>query len=142
MTFDLVWSAHFADATTINQYNEDDTENKFQEVLDRQDHLIGFSLLNTKTMTHYVVDIKRGCIFSGIGNGQSFLQPREDMIRKEEYSYRLIYFREVERTFGNSLQEIEPPKVLYFLGYQYTDSNGKNHKHVMKIHSDGRFVII
>jgi len=142
MTFDLIWSAHFADATVLNQYNDDGTENKFQEVLDRQDHLIGFALLNTRTLNHYTVDLKKGCVFSGIGNGQPFLQPREDMLRKESHPYRLIYFREVERTFGSTLQEIEPPKVLYFLGYQYTDAEEKNHKYIMKIHPDGRFVII
>jgi hypothetical protein len=139
--FDLVWGAIFKDNSILQQYSiSDELETKFQEVLDRKDDLKLFYLLNRFTQMFYVVDLEKGCIYS-VNNGSEMLELREDMLSKPKLNCRLIYFREVERTFDSALIETAEPKVLFFLGFQYTDLDGFNHKQVMKINSDGRFVI-
>jgi len=135
----IVWHAQLKDKTMIHQY-EGDKENLFQLVLDRLDDLQYFSLEHTETGRFYVVDLTRGVIFYS-HKGDPLLQPRADMLRKLEYKYRLIYFREVERHFNNSMQEIGVATRKYFVGFQYTDENDKNHKRIMKIDVNGTFVI-
>lgn len=136
--FDLVWVARFKDNSWLEQYDKDGTEHKFQEVLDRQDELVNFALCNRLNKVGYIVDLTNGCI-SCTREGDYMIPPREDMLPKTEYKYRLIYFREIERTFGSNLKEIGQPKVLFFLGYQYTDEDGKSHKFMMRIDSEGRW---
>lgn len=138
--FDLVWKAIFKDGRYIRQFEENDIEHPFKEVLENQDNLIYFFLENPKNKYTYVVDLNKGCIFF-CREGSYLLHPREDMLRKTAYKYRLIYFREVERTFGSNLKEIGEPKVLYFIGFQYTDKDNSNHKRMMRIHPNGEFVI-
>lgn len=140
---DLVWNAYFkknSKLECIRQFEENGKEHKFQEVLDNQKDLEYFALYNKKTNYLYVVNLIDGIITKG-QHKQPALPVRADMLRKEKCKYRLIYFREVERTFTRQLKEIGDPKIIYFLGFQYLDSNNKNHKRMMKIHPDGREVI-
>jgi hypothetical protein len=136
---DLIWLARFKDGTTIQQYTAD-TEIRFQEVLDKQEQLEKFILYNRNFDISYVVDLGNGTI-SMTRNELGLLEPRADMLRKDSYEYRLIYFREVTKTFTSNLQQIGTDTTLYFLGFQYLDENGKNHKRIYKISSDGRTVI-
>ena len=136
---DIVWAAEFVDKTILYQY-EEAKENLFKDVLDNQDKLNRFILFNRVTGDCYIADLTNGCL-SHTRQGEPFLLPREDMLRKEETKYRLIYFREVERTFNTDLQEVGQPSILYFLGVQFTDSNGFNHKKLMRIHKDGRWIL-
>ena len=142
---DLVWHGYFNDGRVINQYEHDGKENRFQEVLDNQDKLTSFVLRHVQYNIIYVVDLVNGCIFLGqyLGDEQPFntIEARADMLRKEQYQYRLIYFREVERTFNSNLQEAQKERIIYFVGFQYTDENRKNHKRIMKISSDGRLTV-
>jgi len=141
---DLIWKASFkideSASYEICQYDEKDKETLFKEVLDNQKNLEYFALLNRHTKVAYYVNLTDGWISVG-KEGKPFLNPRTDMLRKNEHKYRLIYFREIERTFTSNLQEISNPKITYFLGFQYTDENNKNHKRIMKINVDGRWVI-
>jgi len=139
---DLVWKATFKtgdETQTIGQYDQN-KEHLFKEVLDKQDYLINFLLLNRKTEDIYSVDLVNGCI-EQYKSGQETLGPRADMLRNGNLKYRLIYFREVERTFNQQLTEIDGPKIIYFVGFQYLDQRGRNHKRIMKIHNDGRCVV-
>lgn len=143
---DLIWYAHFKDGSRICQYKPDGEEVKFQEVLDNKDELVVFELRHKNYSVGYFVDLISGTIHYGQvipGDPTKYdtLEPRQDMLRNGDYQYRLIYFREIERSFNSSMQEVGTPKVLYFLGFQYTDENGKNHKRMMRIHADGRFCI-
>ena len=56
--FDLIWGAHFkGDPETLWQYDKDGSEIPFKAVLDRQDDLEGFSLVNRRSMVSYLVDV-------------------------------------------------------------------------------------
>ena len=145
--FDLVWVASFKDnSLPLYQYHcspEDGNciEVPFSQVLEKQDMLMQFALLNRRKGTWYNVDLQKGTISiaQGMDNVQ-FLEPRADMLRKDELKYRLIYFREITRNFDSQLQEVGEATVKYFLGFQYTDTEGHNHKRLMCITADGQVV--
>jgi len=137
---DLFWLAKFKDGSQLMQYDKDGNEIAFKEVLDRQEQLKYFALVRRTDSLSYIVDLKLGTI-SQAKRGEAMFEPRQDMLRKEAYEYRLIYFREVEREFGSSMQPIGEPKTVYFLGFQYKDKNGSNNKRMIKIHKDGQWVV-
>jgi len=148
--FDLVWVATFKDnPLPLFQYHCDTEDGKsavevpFSEVLEKQDTLEQFALLNRHTLLYYQVDLRNGTI--GIAKHEdcataSFLEPRADMLRKDGIKYRLIYFREVTRSFDSHLQEVGAHSINYFIGFQYKDSEGHNQKRLMCITADGRVV--
>ena len=143
--YDLAWGALFKDGSQLFQYSQDTEsqevkETAFKEVLDRKDDLVSFYLANRFTKIYYEVDLQQGLIKIA-PEEIPFLAAREDMLRKGDTKYRLIYFREVTRNFGTQLQEIGEPEIVYFLGFQYTDDEGHNHKRLMRIHADGRLVV-
>ena len=134
---DLIWIAVFKDGSKIQQFediHEQKIEHTFKEVLDKQDELEQFILVSIKTFEVYKVDIKNGTI--SFGN----IEPDQDQIIDSKYKCRLIYFRRVTRTFGLDLKEVGNVDIIYFLGYQYTDEQNRNHKRLMKIHKDGRLI--
>ena len=137
----LIWHAHFTDGHLYQYDLKTQKENLFQEVLDNQDKLVTFSLINRLTGDVYEVDLSKGIITTFKNNKPNNLEPRADMLRKESYTYRLIYFREVEKIFGANLEKIGADKIIYFIGFQYTDENEKNHKRIMKVYLDGQIVI-
>ena len=141
---DLIWKASFkideSASYEICQYNEKGKETLFKEVLDNQENLEWFALLNQRTKNVYYVDLREGSISIG-KEGKSLLKPRVDMLRKENYKYRLIYFREVQRDFDATMKQTGNTKIIYFLGFQYTDKSGHNNKRIMKIHSDGNVIV-
>ena len=141
---DLIWHAEFKDESILNQFEDFDQkqENSFKIVLEKKEDLKKFSLTNIHTNLSYVVNLETGIfgIISPLLNNE-LLELDEDMKNDTTYKYRLIYFRRVSRTFGADFKEIGDAHIIYFLGYQYTDEQNKNHKRLMKIHSDGRFII-
>lgn len=139
----IEWIAEFKDGSFLKQYEETPEghrENLFKDVLDRSDDLVRFCLLNTRTGVIYIVDLTIGCIYQTAPK-VALPEPRADMLRSQDYTYRLIYFREVTREFGSNLRELGSPRIVYFLGFQYTDENGKNHKRLCRILEDGRLVV-
>ncbi len=147
----LPWTAIFSDGNRIMQYEQVNnkgtvvdelvyTEHMFKEVLDRQDDLEFFFLANQKNKEIFLVDLITGCISKATENYE-MLDPRADMLRKDQYKYRLIYFREVAKHFDANLKPVGNEEVVYFIGFQYTDENDKNHKRMIKIQDDGRWVV-
>lgn len=137
---DLIWTAKFKDGSTINQFDEQETqtkEHKFKEILDHQENLIGFTLVNIHTNVAYILNLENGTINITL-NGSEELEPDKEML-KGLYKYRLIYFRRVQRYFTSSMVETGVD-ITYFLGFQYNDEDGKNHKRFVKINSDGRLI--
>ena len=142
--FTLPWTAKFRDGSIIEQYENVfdgsySKENTFKEVLNNIDDLELFYLINSNSGEVFAVDLINGCVCKTTTDS-TMLEPRADMLRKHNLKYRLIYFREVERIMNMQLQEIGDPKIIYFLGFQYLDANGFNHKRIMKICTDGRWV--
>jgi hypothetical protein len=138
--YDLIWIAHFKDGSILYQYDKNEQEILFKEVLAKQDDLMRFTLLNHKSREYYSVDLTTGCMQFSKDSGQ-LLPLREDMVRSDTYKYRLIYFREVTRNFGSTMNEIGVPLYTFFLGFQYTDEDNKNHKRVMKINVNGQWTV-
>ena len=139
---DLVWFAAFKNEELINQFDdaEQTKEHSFKEVLDRQNDLRTFALVNINSAVVYAVNLEEGTINVSLANTPQ-LETDEDMKNDTNQAYRLIYFRRVSRNFTSDFKEIGEATVVYFLGFQYLDKNNKNHKRLMKIHSDGRFII-
>lgn len=136
------WVARFCDGSELRQFEDlknQSVEAGFKQVLDRQDELAAFELVSACDGARFSVDLNRGLISAGDGSGSAFNAPAEEQLR-EAYKYRLIYFRRVTRNFNQNLQQIGEAGVVYFLGFQYVDENGKNHKRIMSIDGNGRFV--
>ena len=136
----LPWTAKFTDGSYIEQYTNKCPENLFKSVLDRQDELELFYLVNKLNNDVFIVDLINGCISKTTTTEQK-IEPRADMLRKDQYKYRLIYFREVAKHFDANLKPIGNEEIVYFIGFQYTDENDKNHKRMIKIQDDGRWVV-
>jgi len=132
---ELYWICQYEDGSTLEQFEKDGKENLFQKVLDTQDKIRFFTLVNPKIRTSYTVDLKFGLIFI------NQVQPLElETKGNKDIKYRLINFRRVTREFDGSMKALSVSR-LYFLGWQAT-VNGKNIKRLMQIHPDGRVVIV
>jgi hypothetical protein len=140
---DLTWTAEFRDLTSINQFDDEEQkiEHSFKEVLDKKDNLVRFSLQNRHTKLIYVLNLETGIFGITSPVIKNILLDTDEDMKNDTERYRLIYFRRVTRTFGLDLTEIGNANIVYFLGYQFTDEHNKNHKRLMKIHNDGRFII-
>ena len=141
MKFNLIWKAIFNDGTELNQFNdkEQNIENLFRKVLERQDQLKEICLFNIITGKKYRVDLSLGII--SIGNKEI----EKDQL-KDKPNLRLIYFRRIEKEFQLDNKEIDLrlggriKSISYFLGYQYTENN-INHKSLIQIYSDDQMVV-
>lgn len=140
---DLIWFAKFKDGSTIQQFEDiknQKQEKAFKEVLDRQEELEQFALMNIEYNHIYTVDLVNGII--GINSEYGLVAtPDEDMLRNNSYKYRLIYFRRVSRTFGLDLSQVGNTDITYYLGFQYNLKDGSNIKRLMKIDKSGRVII-
>lgn len=140
---DLIWFAKFKDGSTIQQFEDiknQKQEKAFKEVLDRQEELEQFALMNIEYNHIYTVDLVNGII--GINSEYGLIsKPDEDMLRNNSYKYRLIYFRRVSRTFGLDLSQVGNTDIIYYLGFQYNLKDGSNIKRLMKIDKSGRVII-
>jgi len=130
------WLAQFSDGSQLKQF-DDDKENLFRAVLDRQNDLVKFTLFHIEKSLCLTLDLKLGIIY--INNIQmpqpELLSNVDDRNRK-----RLIYFRRITKEItqtGNLLNTT----VLYFLGFQYNDKTGKNFKKVIQIDEFGNIII-
>lgn len=126
------WIAIFDDGC-IFQF-EDGKENKFQKVLDRAKALKWFILKHKDTDLTFTVDLDKCIILLGKCKSiaAEFTKPKDNG--------RLIYFRRNKVELGEKGNKISHT-VLYFLGYQYTDNAGHNHKAVLQIDDNGNWVL-
>jgi len=140
---DFIWVAEFNDGKVLVQYEDPKTqlvEHAFKEILDRQDDLVRFALMGVASGKIYFVNLRNGTMgVTTSGSGE--LAPDDDMLSDESRRYRLIYFRRVHRDFTYDLRDLGVSKTVYFMGFQFNDRDGKNHKRFMKIGIDGRLII-
>lgn len=141
---DFVWYAELKDGSFLGQFENLETqagENSFKRVLDAQADLVRFHLLYARDSgrkIRYTVNLVDGTICRTDGDE---LLADLDMLRDGAAVYRLIYFRRITRTFSTGLQEMGQPIIVYFLGFQYIDENGKNHKRLVKIDGNGNMLV-
>lgn len=129
----LVWKAKFADNSELNQF-DGTNENKFKKVQDRFNDLTSFELSHISKPLRIAVDLRRGLIFI---NNMDFVAPE---IISDKENIRLIYLRR-NRVETDIKGEIISHKVYYFIGFQYNDKLGKNHKILLNIDQEGNIVI-
>lgn len=134
---DLVWYAMFSDGKIIPQFDDVNTqtgEHRFQEVLDHDQPLVSFHLVNLKTKKMYRVDLKTGSFYFHSLSGPLFV-PEDEAVGNPNNKYRLIHFRRVTQTIKQCVNGLssELDNIQYMLGYQYTDESGKNHKRIVQI---------
>jgi len=126
------WIAIFKDGTKIEQF-QNNQEQLYKRIQEKKDELVYFNLTDRKGHL-FTVDVVRGAIaFNDLT-----LSYREDIEKKE--NVRLIFFRrhQVDTTERGT---IVAHRMWYHLGYQYNDNNGNNRKVILKIDSDGNFLI-
>jgi hypothetical protein len=130
----LVWTAYFEGELVINQY-DGDNENRFKEVQDRFDKLVGFELVHKFKPLRVYVHIRRGLIFIN-----QEVTPIDEITKETKSNIRLIYRRrnKVEMSIRG---EILSHDLKYLLGYQYNDKDGFNHQVILTIDQEGNIAI-
>ena len=128
----FLWQAEFTDETIFQIQNG--VEHRFQEVKDRINKLKYFSLINKYTNQAFTVDLTKGLIYSG---GISY---SEQDLKEEKNNIRLIYFRRNTITMTESGNQ-KSHTVIYHLGLQWNDNLGNNRQIILKIDSEGNFIV-
>ena len=131
---ELIWKAKFEDDSKVYQYDEDNKEHLFKEVLDKFDKLAYFSLHHKTKPLIITVDVKRGLIFV---NSKQDVDKDLDKLKQ---NVRLIYFRRNKIHFDGKMRQTGHD-ITYFIGYQYLTWCGKNKKVLLQITQSGNIVI-
>lgn len=129
----FIWIARFKDDTIIHQY-ENNTEHRFQEVLNRFSDLTYFTLYN-KCGKVFTVDLINGLIFY-----DNHLKIEDDLLQEKRNNIRLIFFRR-HRVLLTEKRIEKNDEIIYFLGFQYQDNQLNNRKIILQINSEGRFIV-
>ena len=130
----LVWKASFNDGSSLSQFNEN-LETKFKEVQDKFDQLISFELNHISKSFQVKVDLQKGLISI---NSISYTPP--ELLNRVRDNIRIIYFRR-NQVDTDERGEIIEHRLYHFVGYQYNDKIGVNHKVILVIDQEGNIVI-
>ena len=126
------WSAIFKDGSKISQF-EEGIEHRFQEVRDRFSELAYFNLTNHKGKL-FMVDLINGLI------GYNYLALPYVESKEKKKNVRLIFFRRHKVELSTDLKE-KNHNIIYHLGFQYNDSEGKNRKIILRIDKEGNWIL-
>jgi len=127
------WFAEF-ESSYLKQY-DNGIENKFQEVINHASELKYFLIRHTDKDLSITVDLKNGLLF--INKHQANV---DELIKTEKSNIRLIYFRRHKVDLNAQMQEIGR-NIIYFIGFQYTDKDGHNHKILLQLDNEGNIVV-
>jgi hypothetical protein len=130
----FIWKAFFSDGTILEQY-KNGIEYKFKEVKDKFDKLIRFSLVNKDYSQCFTVDLQNGFIIYN-----NYKNINIDQI-EEKKNIRLVFFRRHQIEIGTQDLTEKNHNILYFLGFQYLNKNGYNQKIILKIDSEGNWIL-
>jgi hypothetical protein len=131
----FIWIAIFKDNTKIEQFNEDNSENRFQLVKDRFKELTYFNLTDRKGH-FFTIDLVNGRI------GYNYLPlPYLEATTEKKENIRLIYFRRHKVEIGEQDLKEKVHIIEYHLGFQYNDKNGNNRQIVLQIDEQGNFIL-
>ena len=111
---------------------ENGIEHRFQEVKDRFNELKYFTLQHKEKEISFTVDLINGLIIYNNYKNTEIVEKKENV--------RLIYFRRNKITMTESGDQ-QSHQIWYFLGFQYLDKLGNNQKIILRIDSEGSFVI-
>jgi len=118
-----MWAALYDDDTTLEQFNEDNSENLFSSI--DQDRLVKF-IVRAENGREVIVNTQTGEIkVNGVKLDFGY----------GDCEHRLIYFRRVRQTLGGSSE----PRITEYVGWQTTiqGSNGPyNIKRIVGIEED------
>jgi len=128
-----MWLAIFKDGTKINQFNEDNSENRFKIILDKLAELKYFILDFKEKNIQFIVDLEKGLITN------SFKQ-LINIYPKNKNNPRLIHFRRHQIKMSINGKE-KSHKIEYHLGIQWQDSEKRNHKIILIIDSEGNWIL-
>jgi hypothetical protein len=128
------WIAIFKDGSKIEQF-ENGKENLFLQVKSRFDDLVYFNLTDRKGHL-FTVDLIKGLI----GYNDLLLAYRDEYLHDKK-NIRLIYFRRHKIEFGEADLKEKFHSITYHLGYQYIDKLGNNRQIVLKIDSEGTWIL-
>jgi len=127
----FLWTAIFKDESYISQL-ENGIEHRFQEVKDRFNELKYFTLQHKEKEISFTVDLVNGLIIYNNYKNTEIVEKKENI--------RLIYFRRNRITMTESGDQ-QSHQIWYFLGFQYLDKLGNNQKIILRIDSNGSFLI-
>ena len=126
----FLWQAEFIDGTIINQYDEDGTEHRFVEVMNKFNDLVLFSITNYKGHL-FTINLKEGYISFNNTVSLGLIEPKNNI--------RLIYFRRVRGALTQYETQINT--ITHHIGMQWLDNENKNRKIVLQINQTGEFII-
>jgi len=133
----FLWKAKLNNDIIIKQLDDEGKEHRYQEIKDNFDKLKYFYLTNNKDKT-FIVDLINGFIYLNKRQRNLF----DDKLEKK--NIRLIYFRRKQISIKIGKTKHKFPKgdiVRYFLGFQYNDLEGRNHKILLQINDEGNVII-
>jgi hypothetical protein len=128
-----LFQANFSDGTFLQQTQDDiskmePTKSAFYDVL-QHDNLESFGLFSEQVPNIYAVDLRDGH-FEINGVPFNVQDPSEKI---ENSPRRLIYFRNVTRMFNPENMEETDVNLVYHIGWQLTDSTGRNFQYTISI---------
>lgn len=132
----LRWKARFKNQHMLNQFDSQGREILFKEVLERQNDLEIFELVEDGKV--YQINLNTGMFtINGI---EIFLITEQELgTPLRDAHYRIIYYKRMQTNF--TVQKLEKPKVFcYLLGWQ-TTVNGKNFQRILQIFPDGKLFL-
>ena len=127
------WIALFKNNSKIEQFDKDGTENKFKLIQDNFFELAYFNLTDRKGHM-FTVDLINGRI------GYNYLPLPYLESTTEKNNIRLIFFKRHKVEISEKGKELSH-NIEYHLGFQYQDSEKRNHKIILIIDSEGNWVL-
>jgi len=126
----FLWIAEFEEDCIFQI--ENGVEHRFAEVKDRFNELKYFTLQHKEKEISFTVDLINGLIIYNNYKNTEIVEKKENV--------RLIYFRRNKITMTESGDQ-QSHQIWYFLGFQYLDKLGNNQKIILRIDSNGSFLI-
>jgi len=126
----FLWTAEFENDCIFQI--ENGIEHRFAEVKDRFNELKYFTLQHKEKEISFTVDLINGLIIYNNYKNTEIVEKKDNV--------RLIYFRRNKITMTESGDQ-QSHQIWYFLGFQYLDKLGNNQKIILRIDSNGSFLI-
>ena len=126
----FLWIAEFEEDCIFQI--ENGVEHRFAEVKDRFNELKYFTLQHKEKEISFTVDLINGLIIYNNYKNTEIVEKKDNV--------RLIYFRRNKITMTESGDQ-QSHQIWYFLGFQYLDNLGNNQKIILRIDSNGSFLI-